>query len=184
MTHNEQDVERVAQALFLHHATDALAETAPEIMTLCESLARAALDAMGPREAVSREQIAKTVAEHAYDGGMGAIADDDYADMCDEIADAILALLPAAPVRTVTSVKEMCGAWEGCILPRAHNMGRADVRENHQFATAPEREVVTAEQVLLDAADAYPTITRVSRDSVVEWLRARAANVPVAGDES
>ncbi len=25
-----------------------------------------------------------------------------------------------------------CGAWGGCVLPKGHNMGRADVPENHQ----------------------------------------------------
>lgn len=27
--------------------------------------------------------------------------------------------------------KEICGAWGGCPLPRRHNMGQADIPENH-----------------------------------------------------
>jgi hypothetical protein len=32
----------------------------------------------------------------------------------------------------------MCGAWPergGCVLPRGHNRGQADVPDNHQFVT-------------------------------------------------
>jgi len=26
---------------------------------------------------------------------------------------------------------EECGAWGGCVLPRGHNMGKADIPSNH-----------------------------------------------------
>lgn len=43
-----------------------------------------------------------------------------------------------------------CGAvhnGQQCILPYAHNMGRLDIPENHQFPTAQERATARCEQV-------------------------------------
>lgn len=41
-------------------------------------------------------------------------------------------------------MNEICGAWGGCPLPAGHNMGRADVPENH------------ARPVTLDPSKRYP----------------------------
>lgn len=37
------------------------------------------------------------------------------------------------------SSEATCGAWGGCTLPYAHNMGQADIPENHQPMSAGQQ---------------------------------------------
>jgi hypothetical protein len=96
--HNEQDVERrIAKALEGKWAGLSGGSAGYEAVWLV--LARAALDAMG---LPSREQVVHMLFEQTPD-------DWDENDI-GILADAFMALLPAAPVRTVTSVTWRCDA--------------------------------------------------------------------------
>lgn len=53
-------------------------------------------------------------------------------EQCAQEVEETLAALPAPePSSGAAPVEERCGAWDGCLLPRGHNRGRADVPENH-----------------------------------------------------
>jgi len=194
MTHNEQDVERVAKAIhtdWFHPCDESWPCINDKHTEKMRSVARAALDAMGPREAVSREQLLAVIQDTVgYWGDLGTNED---------LADAILALMPAAPeqkcdhgielsalctyaetcasehqspaapVRTVTSVDSELRDLLGVFIRglRSHVSGNGDYYAGIESASEAAADAL---EELLESTPA-PEREVVSREQVIAWAR-------------